>query len=640
MEDSKQINNDVAPPEKVGQHESSKNVLVNEISLYYEDQAKKYRGKLDPNKERKVLIIYTGGTIGMQTSERGYALQKNHFHRLMKSNRYFCDSDYTYFNAKEDFLITPASIYQKRIQYRIHEFEEIIDSSNMTHQYWVSIASFVEKNYHLYDGFIILHGTDTMAYTASALSFMFENLRKTVILTGAQVPLIEMRNDAFDNLLGSLTIAGHFIIPEVTVYFRDKLFRGNRSTKADSFGLNAFDSPRLPPLANFGLDLEIDWKHIRKAPQGSYDDLNVSYKLSDKVGVLKYYPLIPTEVVKSVFESHMDAVIIEAYGVGNLPNNRPDVTEIITQAAKRGILVAIITQCYKGIVVSLYAVGKDLEELGVCSGHDMTLECAITKLSYLLGKVDENYTKKDVRRDFGRDLRGELTSQKGEQFEMKEENFIKSLSEAINMNTDNEALRQALFPSIVCYAADFGYIASLQELKANGANLSSADYDGRTPLHFAARNGKLEVTKYLIGDKANVNAADKNGRSPLFEALLNGHMDISKELVRAGARVIASEEEICNYLLRLVRDSNLKDLKHAFHCGIKNLSDYKNMDGRTVGHLAASDNNMEILTFLKEEALFNFSAADRWSKTPLDEAHYHKHTKSIEYLSTLPVKRN
>ena len=148
----------------------------------------------------------------MVHSEKGYLGRHHYLQQLMKTNRYLCDADYTYFHAKDDFLITPLSIYKKRIYYKIHEFDDIIDSANVDQAFWVKISEFIKKNYEPYDGFIILHGTDTMAYTACALSFMFENLKKIVILTGSQVPLTEMRNDAFDNLLGALTISGIFLI--------------------------------------------------------------------------------------------------------------------------------------------------------------------------------------------------------------------------------------------------------------------------------------------------------------------------------------------------------------------------------------------------------------------------------------------
>jgi len=400
--------------------------------------------------------------------------------------------------------------------------------------------------------------------------------------------------------------------------------------------LEAFDSPRLPPLAIFGINLTIDWKNVKKALD-TREELIVSKTLSDKIAVLKYYPVIPADVVRSMFNSKVDAIIIECYGVGNLPNNRPDVSAIIEETVKRGVLVVIITQCYKGIVTALYAVGKDLERLGVVSGFDMTLECTIAKLAYLLGK---GLTGESLRTELQKDLKGELTPLKVEKFELKEESFIKAISDSINMNTDNEALRHALFPTIVCYSADFGYITSLQELKSQGANLQTGDYDGRTPLHIAARKGRLEIVKYLISEGVNLNAVDKSGKTALFEAVINQKYEVTKELVHAGGKIMAPADEISQYIMRLVFEGDLKDLRHAYYCGLKNLSDYKNFDGRTIGHLAASENRMDIIVFLKEETSFNFGLKDRWGKTPLDEAKHFNYVKIVEYLSLLPMKKH
>lgn len=221
----------------------------------------------------RVLLLYTGGTIGMHNSLEGYVPVRNYFEQSLRENPRF--HDHNAFGTgifKEDnptnticldtnptlkmqlpALITPASLYGKRIRYSVLEYDPLLDSSNMTMQDWVKIATDIELNYTLYDSFIVLHGTDTMAYTASALSFMLENLGKTVIITGSQVPLSELRNDAVDNLLNALTIAGHFVIPEVGLFFDKKLFRGNRSSKVNALEFNAFDSPNLSPLVHVGI---------------------------------------------------------------------------------------------------------------------------------------------------------------------------------------------------------------------------------------------------------------------------------------------------------------------------------------------------------------------------------------------------
>lgn len=291
---------------------------ADDMFLHVEDEITKVKDRLDPYRDHKVLILYTGGTIGMVNSEQGYIAKKGYLHELMRKNKYFCDEQFTAAASNsEKFLITPITTYSKRIYYKVIEFDEIIDSTNMTAAYWIQIATAIKKHYKAFDGFIILHGTDTMAYTASALSFMFENLSKPVILTGAQIPLSEMRNDGFQNLLGSLTIAGHFMIPEVMIFFRDKLIRGNRASKVDNFGMEAFDSPKFPYLGNFGVTLEIDWKKIRNAPTYNSEELEVMtvsdcyfvamilmrYIFQDigkKIAVVKIYPLIEYTVLKGI----------------------------------------------------------------------------------------------------------------------------------------------------------------------------------------------------------------------------------------------------------------------------------------------------------------------------------------------------
>lgn len=233
--------------------------------------------------ESRILVIYTGGTIGMRHSAGGYAPQSGFLTQTLRRMGRFHSpdgeglvgvgggvaGDATGARASDESisvqtpsgavdlptLITPLSLFDRRVRYAVLEYSPLLDSANMTMADWAHIASDIEANYKKFDAFIILHGTDTMAYSASALSFMLEDLGKTVIITGSQVPLAEHRNDAVDNFLCALTIAGHFVIPEVGLYFNNKLFRGNRSTKIDAVDFNAFDSPNLPPLVNVGINI-------------------------------------------------------------------------------------------------------------------------------------------------------------------------------------------------------------------------------------------------------------------------------------------------------------------------------------------------------------------------------------------------
>jgi len=228
------------------------------------------RKQLNTNDVKKVLIIYTGGTIGMEKSENGLRPRSNFLLNFLFNHSNFCDKEYTYmhsnpneeFDINKDFLITPETLCGRRIYYKIFEYDTIIDSSNMNLDYWKKIGRSIDKFYYKYNSFIILHGTDTMNYTASILSFMLENLNKLVILTGSQIPLVEMRNDAQKNLIDALTIAGSYDIPEVCLLFNSKLFRGNRTIKNDNINLDAFESPNLQPLVNIGINIKINWDLI------------------------------------------------------------------------------------------------------------------------------------------------------------------------------------------------------------------------------------------------------------------------------------------------------------------------------------------------------------------------------------------
>ncbi|RKO82831.1 cytoplasmic asparaginase I, partial [Blyttiomyces helicus] len=343
----------------------------------------------------RILLIYTGGTIGMKnTSEHGYlpvpgylsqTLSKmTRFHQPDDADR---DEPEKLFNAvnvqlasvvvrtRRPALVMPPSLYGRRIRYSILEYEPLLDSANMTMADWVKIATDIEINYRLFDAFIILHGTDTMAFTASALSFMLEDLGKTVILTGSQVPLAEVRNDAVDNLLGALTIAGHFVIPEVGLFFGNKLFRGNRTSKIDAVDFNAFDSPNLRPLVTVGINIDVSWPDVLRpttiAKFRSHKHMNAS------VATLRFFPGITEATVRAFLSPPIRGVVIETYGSGNAPNNRPDLLAALKEASDRGLVIVNCTQCKRGLVTDIYATGKALLQVGVVPGSDMTPEVSI-----------------------------------------------------------------------------------------------------------------------------------------------------------------------------------------------------------------------------------------------------------------------
>lgn len=345
---------------------------------------------------RKILVIYTGGTIGMVSSGDGYVPQTGAIARqLMEMPRFHVPG--------EAQLTLPASPLGPRARYDIVEHNPPLDSSNMSAREWVRIAREIEQAYERYDAFVVLHGTDTMAYTASALSFMLEHLGKPVVLTGSQIPLDHLRNDAIDNLLGALLLAAHEPVPEVTLYFRDTLYRGNRVQKVDASGFDAFNSGNWPPLAHWGITIEVDRHRVRPMPEAP---LRVRPITNEHVAALRLYPGMTSQTLDRFLRPPLAGLVLETYGSGNGPNNQPDLLRALRRARDAGIVMVNVTQCHRGRVSTDYSTGRALADAGVVPGADMTPEAALTKLAWLLSL---GLPPDEVRRLVAVDLRGELS---------------------------------------------------------------------------------------------------------------------------------------------------------------------------------------------------------------------------------------
>jgi lysophospholipase len=293
----------------------------------------------------------------------------------------------------EDTLITPVTPYEKRIRYRVIEFDELIDSANITVKQQMEIAQCIFDNYKQYDGFVILHGEDTMAYTASLLSFVLENLQKTVCLTGSQLPLTELRNDSLDNLLGALLVAGAFLIPEVVLYFSNKLFRGNRASKVSAASLAAYNSVNLDPLGAFGVTFDVRWDLVLQYPNGH---IELSKTLEEEISYLVISPCLNIRTLELALQNSK-AVVISGYGMGNIPTQNDKLMKVLKQAVDNGVIVCIKTQCGHGGVNEVYETGKKLSEMGCVLTADMTIECIFAKLMYLMGKVSFGRNKIGIR---------------------------------------------------------------------------------------------------------------------------------------------------------------------------------------------------------------------------------------------------
>ncbi|GAW09634.1 60 kda lysophospholipase-like [Lentinula edodes] len=400
-------------------------------------------------------------------------------------------------------LVTPRSAVPggtggKRIRYAVLEWDPLLDSSNVEMNDWIRIATEIELNYS-FDAFVILHGTDTMAYSSSAMSFLLEDLGKTVILTGAQIPLSQLRNDATDNLMGALTIAGHYIIPEVCLYFNHMLYRGNRVSKMSSYDLNAFDSPNFPPLVKVGIEIMVNWNNVIR--QTTLRRFRAHKEMQSHVATLRLFPGITAETVSAFFNPSTKGVILETFGAGNAPQRHFTMLERI-----RG---------------------------------DMTPECALAKLSYLLSKPE--FSTSEVRKLMGVPLRGELTrlSLVPPPSQLSVERNLESLNGVLShfSRLSNQSSAHNPGPQIVISNLDEATqdaAASWSWTAAEAGSAEAALYP--LLLHLAVARNDIESIEFCLSK--NTRDADSDFSTADVSGLIaarQGHIDVVNLLNKMGS---------------------------------------------------------------------------------------------------------
>ncbi|KAF2455509.1 asparaginase-domain-containing protein [Lineolata rhizophorae] len=487
--------------------------------------------------ESRVLIIITGGTICMRPSEQGLIPATGFLKSGLAPRPSFNDGSYPEpleivvddksTRKAVQSLRTPVSAYDRRIRYCVLEFETLLDSSSIDAAGWDKIAKSVHRNYQLFDGFVVLHGTDSLAYTCSALSFMLQNLGKPVILTGSQAPMLTLQNDATDNLLGSLVIAGHFMVPEVCLFFDNKLFRGNRATKVSASAFHAFESPNHPPLAEISsLRTEVQWNLVYRPTVVS--SFSLALKLDTAhVSCLRVFPGIKPEMLDAVLRIEgLKGLVLETFGAGNAPGG-PDsaFVRVLADAVRRGIVIVNVTQCLSGSVSPLYAPGTALGQAGVVFGQDMTTEAALTKLSYLLALPDA--TPEGVAKQMSVSLRGELTETSRTHFQHPNGSLTPKMTALTALG----------------YAIGAGNLAGVRDVMRGEPEwlLNDVDYSGNTPMHLAATGPSVDVLREFLSQGASVHLRNRQGHTPLYLAAAAGLAAHARLLLDAGAHLHLEE---------------------------------------------------------------------------------------------------
>ncbi|WP_062270526.1 asparaginase [Endozoicomonas arenosclerae] len=334
---------------------------------------------------KKIYVIYTGGTIGMKPTDSGYAPSGN-------------------MQALLDEKL-PPHVRKGLPDFDLVEYDQLIDSSNIRPENWKQIATDIAEHYDDYDGFVVLHGTDTMAFSSSMMSFMLRNLNKPVVFTGSQIPLCEARSDGLENFVGALSIATDERINEVCLYFNGRLMRGNRARKQNAYLFDAFDSPNFPWLGRADINIELS-DYLLLKPD-SKPEFHLECAEDTQVGILQLFPGITADWIEAALNQPVQAFIIRTYGTGNAPDGDQALLDTLKKATDNGKIIVNLTQCHRGTVhQGSYAAGSALAEAGVIGGLDTTTEAMFCKLHHLLSK---GHSSEEIKTLVGVDLAGELT---------------------------------------------------------------------------------------------------------------------------------------------------------------------------------------------------------------------------------------
>ncbi|GAB1609694.1 uncharacterized protein LOC115217061 [Argonauta hians] len=547
---------------------------------------------------KKVLVLYTGGTIGMKRDSNGsyvpvqgflFDALKERFHDYESGPKFLLEEE------NSSYFMLGSTQDGSRIQVKFIEYDPLIDSSCMCSDNWVKIATDIKAEYDNFDGFVILHGTDTMAYTASALSFMCKHLGKPIILTGSQIPVIELRSDGYFNFISSLIVAANYCIPEVMLCFDSNVYRGCRAVKIDTGAFAAFDSPNLTPLVKLGFKIQVNWASVTRP--GEMEKFNIFTNMCSNVAVIHLFPSIHLETIEAVVLSpNTRGIVLQTYGAGNIPMNQQSFVDLLKEATKRGILIVNVTQCAKGSVGKYYAASEGLGEAGVIPGRDITVEAAITKLMYVLGH--DHLSLEQKKKILNKNLRGEVTIIPKTESPLNLE-LISLMAKRLSLSTtmEIENLRDTIFPDLICSAAKTGNLSSMEDLKEKGGNLSCQNKENRSPLHIATRSGHLDMVRYLLKEGASVHQRDDNSCTPLIEAITGNHLEIIDALVGTGASLnYMDSETIGTHLCSAAANNNLKTLESWKRAGADlNTKDYM---GSSPLHVASNKGHEETVKFL------------------------------------------